>query len=103
VEVSASGLKWLVSDTNSLATGVGSMLGDTFYSIEATAAAGDLSWDIYVEYDIEFADAWLPAGIDLKSSTLRKETATAVTSDETIRKLLEEIQRLKKAVGSTPS
>lgn len=103
VAVDTTGLKWLINDTDAGATGEGSMLGFTFYSIEATTAAGDLSWDLYVEYDVEFAEAWLPAGINMKPPKEVQADSTSVTSDETIKKLLEEIQRLRKATGQTSS
>lgn len=92
VLVKADALKWLTSDTDSLASGVGAMLGDTFYTIEATTAAGDLAWDIYVEYDVEFTEAWIPTGIDFQTP---RAIVAPKSNDEMIKWLTEELQKLK--------
>lgn len=54
VDCAASGLKWLVTDTDALAAVTGSQLGLAIYYIDPTAVAGDLKYSVYVEYDIEF-------------------------------------------------
>lgn len=45
---------WLACDNDALSSNIGSSLGNLYYTIPATTAAGDLAWDSYVEYDIEF-------------------------------------------------
>lgn len=54
VDCGASGLKWLVTDTDAVSAVTGAQLGLLIYYIDATAAAGDLKFSVYVEYDIEF-------------------------------------------------
>lgn len=66
VDVKSSGLKFLSVDWDAAASGTGSILGLLFSSIPATpAGAGSLSWSVYLEYDIEFAEAFSGSGIDL--------------------------------------
>lgn len=62
VDVGAQGLKWYNCSYE-----VGSSFttfnpGYTYLSLPATAAAGDLSWDVYVEYEVVF-DVAIPSGI----------------------------------------
>lgn len=55
VPVEESGLKWLATDTDAGTDLIGSSLGTLFYFISATASAADLVYDLFVEYDAEFA------------------------------------------------
>lgn len=58
VKTDASGLKWYNTDQND--TGAVSYIGSVWYSIPATVAAGDLTWDVYVEYEIDLDEAVSP-------------------------------------------
>lgn len=55
VKCDAAGLRWYNVDLND--TGAVSYLGSVWYSIPATTAAGDLTWDVYVEYEIDLDEA----------------------------------------------
>lgn len=53
VDVNAAGPKWYNCDGDSTPYNLGTFC----HYLPQTTAAGDLSWDVYVEYDVEFAEA----------------------------------------------
>lgn len=55
--VHESGLTWHTIDSDGNTDLNGSSYGPVFRSMPATTASGDLAWDLYVEYDAEFAGA----------------------------------------------
>lgn len=55
VKVSASGLKWYNVDVND--SGAVAYLGSVWYTIPATTVAGDLIWDLYVEYEVDLDES----------------------------------------------
>lgn len=62
--VRESGLTWHTIDADGNTDLNGSSYGPVYRSIPATTAAGDLSWDLYVEYDAEFAGAVANGAVD---------------------------------------
>lgn len=55
---------WLALDTNAGANAVGNSLGTLHHFIEGTAAAGDLQFDVWIEYICEFRDPIRPGTTD---------------------------------------
>lgn len=94
VDVEAQGLKWYTPDD---LEGEHHTPGFTYYSLPQTTANGDLAWDVYVEYDVEFDLAVLPeANVPKMSKVLPKEGTSSLTDQ--IRDLEEKLRRIKDGV-----
>lgn len=90
VDVAAQGVKWYTTDVDD---GLAVSPGYTYIYTPATTANGDLSWDLYVEYEVEF-DIAVTADIISAREARKKEDTSAQ-----IERLEEQIRLLK--TGST--
>ena len=91
VDVDSAGVKWYNTDGDTLPSQMGN-LGQT---VPQTTANGDLSWDVFVEYDCEFAEA-----IDTSSvSPLLKEKQVEKDKEETAESLGFQLIKLRKKLA----
>ncbi len=56
--------QWLALDTNIGASLIGASHGTLYHFIDGTPAAGDLTWDVWIEYDVEFRGPIRPGTTD---------------------------------------
>jgi hypothetical protein len=100
VDVEACGLKWYNTDNSA-----NNQIGGVVYYIPQTTANNDLSWDYYVEYEIEFDEAVAAATVNLlrtKRADQEKQRKTEVCDIEDLGKQLKELQeRLKTWTNAT--
>lgn len=90
VKLSAQGFKWYNVDVDGDAGGPYTP-GVIVVSIPTTTNAGDLSWDVFIEYDIEFNEAVSQA---TNADPLSKRGGRKKRLEDQIRTLQEEVQNL---------
>lgn len=102
VDCKATGLRWMSCDADAgSSAGFGAALGQLFSSIPQTSGgSGLLTWSVYLEYDIEFAEAFSGSGIDLLKKKLIRalpqgETVTSNPTQPSIEQLVGLLDRLK--------
>lgn len=89
--VEATALKWL--DVNA-SDSIDYSFGAALVTIPATAAAGDLQWDVYVEYDVEFDQAVTPAINDPLFRKSEQPVRTQHSHKETVEALRLKLEAL---------
>lgn len=88
VDCESAGVRWYNTDGDSLP----SKMGTVGQYVPQTTANGDLSWDVFAEYDCEFAEA-----IDTSTvSPLMKEKQAENKEEETTASLTEQLIQLRK-------
>lgn len=65
VDVDAQGLEWYSTDVSAAATEFGEAPGLAYFYTSATTVAGDNSWQVYVEYEVDIS---VRAAVSLVSS-----------------------------------
>lgn len=89
--VEAIALKWL--DVNA-SDSIDYSFGAALITIPATTAAGDLQWDVYVEYDVEFDQAVTPAINDPPFRKSERPVRTQHSHEETVEALRLKLEAL---------
>jgi hypothetical protein len=106
VDTGAQGFKWYTCDSGESADYIFNP-GFTYFAMPLTAAAGDLSWDVYVEYEIEFDIAIASTINAFKRERTQKAliidsktNASAIVEDiEDMSVLLKQLKELEKKVS----
>lgn len=84
VPIGESALNWYpVYDASGTAGDSLQRIGTLFWWITATTAAGDLSWDLYVDYDIEFSGRCL----NTTNALAMEKVNSNLIRDEVLRRL----------------
>ena len=95
VKVSAGGVKWYTTDTQGIPDGYGAV----FISVPQTTNAGDLSWDLYVEYDVEFSESLAGSSVSGLMEKREKSKVDPIASTKAQIEILE--QQLKSLQSTT--
>lgn len=97
VDVNAQGFRWYNCSYDSGTGAYTCNPGFTYFSLPATTAAGDLSFDVYVEYEVVF-DVAIPAGIQDPPPLLRRGTAPTELPPTSPTSLESQIDTLRNAL-----
>lgn len=95
VDCGALGLKWYNTDAGAMHQTIGAV----FRYISQTTANNDLSWDLYVEYEVEFDEALAGGSINLS----RKIKPDAVPDIEDLGQQLVKLKRKIQSLEGNPT
>jgi len=94
VKVSSGGVKWYTTDTQGIPDGYGAV----FISVPQTTAAADLSWDLYVEYDVEFSESLAGSSV---SGMMREREKAKIDPIAATKAQIEVLQQQLETLKST--